>query len=59
MSVPEQQEIDTRAFKGDWCEGCRCHVALSQITDTRNHVACGKGPVENIALVVLPIRDFI
>jgi len=58
MPIPTPEEIDTRSYIGTWCEHCRCTVAANRISQTYNHIACGKGPVENIALVILPVRDF-
>lgn len=58
MATPTKEELDTRAYSGLWCEHCRCQVAHVRMTDTQNHINCGKGPVEYIPLVVVPIRDF-
>lgn len=58
MPLPEKAELDARAYNGHWCEHCRCQVHYSRITNTKNHINCGKGPVEYIPLVLIPFRDF-
>lgn len=55
--MPSQTEMDTRSFKGRWCEHCRCQVIAARVTDTGNNKSCGKA-TEFLPLVVLPVRDF-
>lgn len=57
MPTPSQEELDTRAFKANWCEHCRCQVLYANMTDTGNHKRCGKA-TEHIPVVVVPVRDF-
>lgn len=57
MPTPKPEELDARAFKGRWCEHCRCQVIAERVTATGNHKSCGKA-TEFLPLIVHPVRDF-